>query len=148
MLKDRLAADLKDAMRARDAVRLGAVRMLQAALTEQEKKGTGAVSDEQAVAVVQKQAKQRRDSIAQFEGAGRDDLAERERAELAVIEAYLPAQATDEEIEAVVRGVVEKTGAASMADMGRVMGPSMGALKGKADGNRVRAVVESILKGG
>lgn len=145
MLKDTLVADLKDAMRQKDKVRLSAIRMIQTAITEKEKAGTGAVTEDDVVAIVAKQAKQRRDSIAQFEAAGRDDLAAHEAAELAIIEAYLPAQATDEEIRAVVDAVVARTGATSMKDLGRVMGPSMAELKGVAEGGRVQAAVRAAL---
>lgn len=145
-LAARLDADLKDALRARDDVRLGAIRMLKSALLERAKSGAGAVDDEAAVAVVQKQAKQRRDAIAQFEAAGRADLAERERAELAIIEAYLPAQASDEAIEAVLRDVIARTGAASVRDAGRVTGEAMRTLKGQTDGGRVRALAQAILE--
>ena len=145
MLKDTLAADLKDAMREKDKVRLSAIRMIQTAITEKEKAGTGAATEDDVLAIVAKQAKQRRDSIAQFEAAGRDDLAAHEAAELTVIEAYLPAQATDEEIRAVVDAVVARTGATSMKDMGKVMGPAMGQLKGVAEGGRVQAAVKAAL---
>jgi uncharacterized protein len=129
-LRDRLNDEMKGAMRAGDRVRLGAIRMLSAALLEKEKEGKGtAVSEADETAIVQKQAKQRRDSIAQFREAGRDDLAEKEAAELAIIEEYLPAQVSDEEIDAVVARI------------------AMGALRGQADGNRVRAAVERALKG-
>ncbi|HYE96770.1 MAG TPA: GatB/YqeY domain-containing protein [Rubricoccaceae bacterium] len=146
-LKERLAQDLKDAMRAREAVRLGAIRMLNAALLEWEKSGRGPVTEADELAILQKQVKQRRDSLAQFEAAGRTDLAEKEAAELAVLEAYLTAQASDEEIARIVQEVIAQTGAASPKDMGRVMGPAMARLKGQADGQRVRAAVEAALKG-
>ena len=144
-LRERLDADLTDAMRAKDKTRLGAVRMIRTALTERDKSGGGAVSDADVLAVVTKQAKQRRDSIAQFEAAGREDLAAVERAELAVVEQYLPAQATDAEVEAAVRTAVEQTGATSMKEMGRVMGPAMKALGSTADGTRVQAAVRAVL---
>jgi uncharacterized protein YqeY len=147
-LRDRLTDDLKTALRAQDRVTLGAVRMLSAALLEREKAGAGALSEVDEVAIVQKQAKQRRDSIEQFRAAGRDDLAEKEVEELAVIERYLPAQLADDEIAAEVRAVVARTGAEGPQAMGRVMGEAMKALKGKADGGRVRAAVERALKGG
>ncbi len=147
-LRDRLNDEMKGAMRAGDRVRLGAIRLLSAALLEKEKEGRGAaVTEADETAIVQKQAKQRRDSIAQFREAGRDDLADKEAAELAIIEEYLPAQVSDEEIDAVVRRIVAETGAAGPQAMGRVMGPAMGALRGQADGNRVRAAVERALKG-
>lgn len=145
MLKEQLARDLKDAMRAQEKVRMGAIRMVQAAITEKEKSGAGELSEDDLVAIVAKQAKQRRDSIAQFQEAGRDDLAEREAAELGYIEAYLPAQASDEEIYRVVQEIVQRTEATSMKDMGRVMGEAMSELRGVAEGSRVQAVVRSLL---
>lgn len=145
-LKDRLTEDLKDAMRAKDQPRLLAIRALRAAILEKEKAGTGPVTEDDLVALVQKQAKQRRDSIGQFEEAGRDDLAQKERDELAIIERYLPAQVTDEDIHRVVHAIVQRTGATTMKDMGRVMGEAIGELRGKADGNRIRVVVEQLLK--
>ncbi len=148
MLKETLARDLKDAMRQKDKVRLTAIRMLQSAITEKEKAGTGPVSGDELVAIVAKQAKQRRDSIVQFQEAGRDDLAEREAAELGYIEAYLPAQATDEDIHRVVHAIVQRTGATTMKDMGRVMGEAISELRGVAEGSRVQAVVKELLGAG
>jgi len=146
-LRERLGQDLKDALRAGDRVRLGAVRMLSAALLEREKDGSGIPSAEDEVAIVQRQAKQRRDSIEQFRAASREDLAMKEEAELSVIEAYLPAQLSDEEIAAEVARVVASAGAAGPQDMGRVMGEAMKVLRGRADGGRVRAAVEAALRG-
>ena len=145
MLKETLARDLKDAMRQKDKVRLGAIRMMQSAITSLEKKDGEPLSDDDAVKVVAKQAKQRRDSIKQFQEAGRDDLVEREQAELGYIEAYLPAQASDDDIRRTVHEIVQRTGATTMADMGRVMGEAMSALKGVASGGRVQAVVKELL---
>ncbi|OZC01506.1 GatB/YqeY domain-containing protein [Rubricoccus marinus] len=145
MLKEQLAQDLKDAMRAKDTVRLGAIRMLQTAITQEEKKTGQPLSAEDLVAVVQKQAKQRRESIKQFVEGGREDLADRERAELPWLEVYMPAQASDEDIHNVVHAIVQRTGATTMKDMGRVMGEAMSELKGVADGNRVRTVVQQLL---
>ncbi len=146
-LRDRLNEEMKAAMRAQDRVRLGAIRMLSAALLEREKEGHGPLTEADEVTIVQKQAKQRRDSLAQFREAGRDDLAEKEEAELAVIETYLPAQLSDAEIDAAVRAVVERTGAEGPQARGRVMGEAMKELKGKADGTRVREAVERALRG-
>ena len=145
-LKDQLSHDLKEAMRAKDRVRLGAIRMLSAAIQVEEKSGMGDVTEDDFIAIVQKQAKQRRDSIEQFRSAGRDDLVDIEVAELAVIEQYLPAQLSDEEIRTTIQQIVEQTEASGMQDMGRVMGQAMQALRGKADGNRVRRAVEALLK--
>lgn len=150
-IKERLAADLKEAMRAQDDVRRRTLRALQSALTRKEiaerEGGAATLSEEQELAVLQKEAKQRRESIEQFEEAGRDDLAEREREELAVIQEYLPQQLSAEEIRDAVQAIVDDVGATSMADMGAVMGRAMGALRGRADGNRVREIVEEILRG-
>lgn len=145
MLKEELARDLKDAMRARDKVRMSAIRMIQTAITEKEKAGGGPLSDDDLVQVVTKQAKQRRDSIDQYTEAGRDDLAEREAAELGYIEQYLPPQASDEDIHQTVQAIVQRTGATSMKDMGRVMGEAMSELRGVAEGARVQAVVKELL---
>ncbi|MDT0632537.1 GatB/YqeY domain-containing protein [Rubrivirga sp. S365] len=145
MLKEQLARDLKDAMRAKEIVRMSAIRSIQAAIIEREKAGTGPASADDLVQIVAKQAKQRRDSYAQFTDAGRDDLAEREAEELGYIEQYLPAQATDEDIYAAVQAIVQRTGATTMKDMGRVMGEAMSDLRGRAEGSRVQAVVRELL---
>ncbi len=145
MLKETLARDLKDAMRQQDKVRLSAIRMMQAAITAREKEGGEPISADESIEIVAKQAKQRRDSIRQFQEAGRDDLVEREAAELGYIEAYLPAQASDQDIHRTVQEIVQRTGATSMKDMGRVMGEAMLALKGVAEGSRVQAVVRDLL---
>ncbi|MEM0964321.1 MAG: GatB/YqeY domain-containing protein [Bacteroidota bacterium] len=145
MLKETLATDLKDAMRQRDKVRLSAIRMIQAAITQREKADGQPLSEDETVAVVAKQAKQRRDAAAQYQEADRQDLADRELEELAFIEQYLPAQASDEDIHRVVHQIVQRTGASTMKDMGRVMGAAMSELKGVAEGSRVQAVVRQLL---
>ncbi len=151
MLKDRLAQDLKDAMRAKDEVRLRTIRSLRAGLTDREielrQGGVATLTEEQEMAVVQKQAKQRRDAMEQFRSAGREDLVQREEEELSVIEAYLPRQLTDAEIREVVRDVVAATGAETMRDMGKVMGPVMERLRGRAEGRRVQEAVREALAG-
>src|SRR5690606_15191377 len=98
---------------------------------EMRTEGEAALTDEVALSVVQKQAKKRRDSIEQYQAASRADLAAQEQAELEILEAYLPAQASDEELKAVIRDIIATTGASSMADMGKVMGPAMGRLRGQ-----------------
>lgn len=149
MLKDRLNDDLKAAMRARDAVRLRTIRALRAALLEKEiekrEGGVASLSEEDELAVVQKQAKQRRDAIEQYEQANRIDLRDKEAEELAIIEDYLPRQLSDEEIRAAVGEVIDATGASSKADMGRVMGSAMQKLRGKAEGRRVQQIVMELL---
>lgn len=149
MLKDTLAGDLKDAMRSKDQVRLRTIRSLRAALMEKEielrEGGSASLSEEQELAVVQKQAKQRRDSIQQYEEAGREDLKAKEEEELAVIEEYLPRQLSEDEVRDVVREVIRETGASSKADMGKVMGASMDRLRGRAEGRMVQKVAVELL---
>src|SRR5690554_1360513 len=132
-LKTRLTEDLKEAMRTKDRTRLLVVRAILTAITAREKEGGNPPSEEEIVGIIQKQAKQRKDSISQFEDAGRQDLVDNEQDELAIIENYLPAQASDEEVAAVVKAVIERTGASSKKEFGRVMGEAMRELKGIAD---------------
>ncbi len=149
MLKDKLSSDLKDAMRARDEVRLRTIRSLRAALMEKEielrQGGEATLTEDQEVGVLQKQAKQRRDSIQQYEQAERDDLKRKEEEELAIIEEYLPRQLGDDEIRKILHEVIAATGAASPRDMGKVMGAAMGRLRGVADGRRVQQVATEML---
>jgi hypothetical protein len=148
-LKERIANDLKDAMRARDDVRRRTLRSIRSALMKKEiderEGGEGSLTDQQELAVLQKEAKQRRESLEQFESAGREDLAQKEREELAVIEEYLPSQLSEDELRQEIQSIIDDVGATSMADMGAVMGRAMGKLRGRADGNRVREVVEELL---
>ena len=148
-LNDQLAEDLKQAMKAKDAVRLRTIRSLRAAIKEKEiaerHGGEAHLADDVYLAVLQKQAKQRRDAIEQFEQAGRDDLVAKEREELDIIEAYLPKQLGDDEIRSVVEAVVAATGASSMRDMGKVMGAAMQQLKGRADGRRINEIARELL---
>lgn len=150
-LQERLTADLKEAMRSRDEVRLRTIRSLRSALQTaeiaQREGGEAQLSAVDALAVLQKQAKQRRESIAQFEQAGRDDLRQREADELTVIETYLPRQMDDAEIRAVVREIAAAAGATGSGDLGRVMGPAMARLRGQADGRRVQEIVREMLNG-
>ena len=148
-LIDQLPEDLKQAMKAKDRVRLRTIRSLRAALKEKEIKerqgGEAHLSEEEVLAVVQKQAKQRRDAIIQYEQAGRDDLVAKEREELEIIEAYLPKQLGDDEIRRVVHEIVTTTGASSMRDIGKVMGAAMEQLKGRADGRRISEIAKALL---
>ena len=149
MLNDRLSEDLKDAMRAKDQVRLRTIRSLRAALMEKEieqrEGGTATLTSDQELAVVQKQAKQRRDAMEQYAQADRDDLRQKEAEELVVIEEYLPKQLGDDEIRKVVQEVIAATGAASPKDMGRVMGAVMERLRGQAEGRRVQMLASELL---
>ncbi len=144
-LKDRITEDMKAAMRAREAERLGAIRMLLAAIKQKEVDERIVADDAQVAAIVDRLIKQRRDSIAQFEQAGRTDLVDREKAELEVLAAYLPAQAGDEEVAAEVDAAIAATGAAGPQDMGKVMGVLKPRLAGRADLSRVSGIVKARL---
>ncbi|NNE34867.1 MAG: GatB/YqeY domain-containing protein [Rhodothermales bacterium] len=147
-LKETLQTDLKEAMKARDSVRLKTVRSLRAAIQKREIESRTSgkeLQENDLVQILQKEAKQRRESISQFEAAAREDLAATERAELAIIEQYLPEQMSEADVLEAVRGIVADVGATSMADIGKVMGPAMAKLRGKADGKRVQAIVKDLL---
>ena len=144
-LKDQITADMKDAMRAKDSVRLGAIRMLLAAVKQKEVDERIEPTDALVTAIVEKSIKQRKDSIAQFTTAGRQDLIDQEQAELKVLEAYMPAQMSDAEIAAAVAQAKADTGAASAQDMGKLMGALKAQLAGKADMTKVSAAVKAVL---
>lgn len=144
-LKDRITDDMKSAMRARETLRLGAIRMLLAAVKQREVDERIILDDAQVAAIVDKLIKQRRDSIAQFEQAGRIDLVDQEKAELAVLSAYLPAQADAAEIESLLAAAIATTGAAGPQDMGKVMALLKSKLAGRADLTAVSAMVKSRL---
>ncbi|WP_234568002.1 GatB/YqeY domain-containing protein [Rhodohalobacter sp. 614A] len=148
-LRDKILDDLKTAMKAKDADRLNVLRSLKAKLLEKEiserKGGEATLSDEQVVEVLMKAAKQRKESIDQFEGGGRDDLAKKEKYELEVIEDYLPEMMDDDEVRKAVVEQIDKMGASDMSDMGKVMGALMGRLKGKAEGATISRIVKEEL---
>lgn len=147
---DRLNDDLKEAMRNKDKVRLRTLRSLRSALKnkeiDQRQEGVETVLSEQdQLAVLRKQVNQRKDSIEQYEDAGRDDLVQKEQEELEVLEEYMPAQMDDDELRAHLETIIEDVGAASMADMGPVMGRAMDDLRGRVDGSRVQQMVRQLL---
>jgi uncharacterized protein len=144
-LKDRITEDMKAAMRARDADRLGAIRLLLAAIKQREVDERIELDDAQAVSVVDKLIKQRRDSIAQYRQAARDDLADREQAEIEVLSAYLPRQASPEEVTAEVDAAIAASGASSPADMGKVMAILKQKLAGRTDLSQVSGAVKARL---
>lgn len=147
-LYDRILKDLTTAMKAKDAGRVQALRLLKASLLNVMKEGgASTLTDEQTIAVLQREAKKRREAEEAFTAGGRPELAAQEAAERAIIDEYLPAQLSDEAIQAVVNAVVQEKGQeASRSNFGAVMGMAMQQLKGKADGGRVKAAVESALK--
>lgn len=146
-LKIRITDDMKAAMRAKDAARLSAVRLLLAAIKQKEVDERIALDDAQVLAIVERLLKQRRESIAQYEKAGREDLAAGERFEAEVLTAYLPAQLSDADVDAAIAAAIAETGAAGPKDMGRVMGLLKARLAGRADMGAVSARVKSGLTG-
>jgi uncharacterized protein YqeY len=144
-LRERIQLDLNDAVRARDESRKVALRMLTAALHNADIDAGRPIDDAALVALIQRQVKQRRESIVEFERGGRQDLADRERAEIRVLEAYLPQQADPAEIEAAARAIIAETGAAGTKDIGRVMPALMKQFVGRADGRAINEIVRRLL---
>lgn len=145
-LEQSLSTDIVTAMRAKDATRLTALRMLKTALTNKSIEKGRALEVAEELQVVSQLVKQRRDSIDQFTKGGRKDLADKEQAEIVILDTYLPAAATDDEIATAVAAAITETGASSQKDMGRVMKAVMAALAGKTvDGKKVNEAVRKIL---
>ncbi|WP_457568151.1 GatB/YqeY domain-containing protein [Desulfurobacterium sp.] len=146
-LKERLVKDMKEAMKARDKVKLSTIRMINSLIKNAEIDKRGELTDEEILSLLQKYAKQRRESIELYEKGGRKDLVEKERAELAIVESYLPEQMDEDEIRKVVEEAITETGASSLKDMGKVMKVVMPKVKGKADGSLVNRIVRELLSG-
>lgn len=146
-LKDRITEDMKAAMRAKDSARLGAIRFLQAAIKQKEVDERVTLDDAAIVGVIEKMAKQRRDSISQFEQAGRIDLADKEKAELTLLQSYLPQQLTEDELRAVIKAAIAELGATGPQAMGKVMGLVKPRIAGRADPARASALVKQLLAG-
>lgn len=144
-LKDQITEDMKTAMRAKDSERLSTIRMLLAAVKQKEVDERITVDDTSLVAIVDKLIKQRKDAISQFTAAARQDLADKEAAEVKVLEAYLPQRLSAEEIQAAVAAIVAELGAKGPGDMGKVMGAVKTQLAGKADMGLVSAAVKAAL---
>jgi len=144
-LKERVQEDMKAAMRAGDKDRLAAVRLILAAIKQREVDERVMLDDVQVLSVLEKMGKQRRESIAQFEAGGRSDLVAKENAELAVINGYMPAQLSEAELEALIGTAIAQTGAASIKDMGKVMGLIKAKAQGRADMAAVGARIKARL---
>jgi len=149
-LRERIDEDIKSAMKAKDKIRLETVRSIKKLILEKEVEARAATGEatltaEQELQLLSQLAKQRRDAIEQYHKAGRDELAEQEASELAILEEYLPQQLTLEEVQAIVLEVIAAVGATSPKDMGKVMGPVMQRLKGQADGKLVQDLVKQSL---
>lgn len=148
-LKEQIQADFKEAFKAREMEKKNTLSTLISEIKNKEievgerEKG---LSDEGVLAVIQTAVKRHKDSIEQFKAGGREDLVANEEAELTILEKYLPAQINDEDLQAEVKQILEEIGVQTKADLGKAMGATMARLKGKADGNRVKKMVESLLK--
>ena len=146
-LKARITEDMKSAMKAKEAAKLSAIRLLNAAIKQKEVDERVELDDAAVLAVLEKMVKQRKDSVSQYEGAGREDLAAIERAEIVVIERYLPAKLDEAAILAAIDSAIATTGAAGPADMGKLMGVLKPQLAGQADMGQVSALVKARLAG-
>ena len=148
-LKEKINSDIKDAMRSGDTVRRDTLRFLDSAIKnaeiEKKKKETG-LNDEEVLEVIARSVKQRNDSIKQYTDGGRPELAEKEKAELEILKAYMPEQMSEDEIKKVVKEIISSAGTVNASDMGKIMGQVMGKLKGKADGNIVKKIVGEELQ--
>lgn len=148
-LKEQIQADFKEAFKAREMEKKNTLSTLISEIKNKEievgerEKG---LSDEGVLAVIQTAVKRHKDSIEQFKAGGREDLVANEEVELTILEKYLPAQMNDEDLQAEVKQILEEIGVQTKADLGKAMGATMARLKGKADGNRVKKMVESLLK--
>jgi len=145
-LQDRIQSDIADAMRSKDNLKLGVLRMMKTAVKNKEVEKMKALEEGEVFAVLNSLVKQRKDSVDQFRKGGREDLATKEESEIKVIELYLPAAASDEDIQRAIAEAVQETGASSMKDMGKVMKATQARLAGKtADGSRVSQMVKEKL---
>lgn len=138
--------DIKTAMKAKDKETLAVLRMLKTAIQNDQIKAGRELNGEEELTVLSREMKQRKDSLSEFEKAGRYDLVEKVKVEIAIVEKYMPQQLTEEEIRQLVQEVMTQTGATSPKDFGKVMGAMMPKVKGKADGNQVNAIVKELLQ--
>lgn len=146
-LVERIDQELKDAMKGGDSAKLGTLRLVRSALKNKQIELGHDLSDDEVLAVLKKEVKQRRESVGQYTAGGRTELAEKESAEIALLEQYLPAELSDDELATIVDEAIAASGASSPADMGKVMGVAMGKVAGRADGTRVSALVRAKLQG-
>ncbi|MEW9667360.1 GatB/YqeY domain-containing protein [Ammoniphilus sp. 3BR4] len=144
-LLGKLNDDMKQAMKDKDKLKLSVIRMVKSSVKNEEINQGKELTDDQVLTLLNRELKQRRDSLQEFENAGREDLAEQTRAEIEVLLPYLPTQLTEEEIRQIVQESVEQVGATSKKDLGKVMGAIMPKVKGKADGTLVNKIVQELL---
>lgn len=147
-LRETLSADMKEAMKAKEEgkLRLAVIRMAWSTIRNKEIDEKRDLTDEEILAVLMKEVKQREDSITEFKAAGREELVGKNEEEIAILKKYLPEQLSDDELKKLVQEAITATGAASVKDMGKVMGMVMGKAKGRADGKRINSTVRELLK--
>lgn len=144
-LKQQLQQDLKEAMKAKDTFKRDTIRFLMSAIKQVEVDTRKELSDEDIIKIIQKSVKQREEAASQYKEGGREDLYAKEMKEAAILKSYLPAQLSDEELETKLKEIIEKVGATSLKDMGKIMGVATKELAGRADGKRINQVVKKIL---
>lgn len=144
-LTEKIRTDLTSAMKAQEKERLSVIRMLQSAIKNEQIHLGHELADEEAMNVIRKAVKQRQDSIEQYANAGRTELAEKERSEMEILKAYLPAEISDEELESGLREIIAATGAQSKKDLGRVMKEATARYRGRADGRKIQEAVSRLL---
>jgi uncharacterized protein YqeY len=147
MLKQRIQDDVKAAMKAKDKERLGTLRLITAAIKQREVDERTELEESQVLAILDKMIKQRRDSVEQYESAGRQELADQEKREIAIIEDYLPTGLSDEEVASMIETAMQEVGATGMQDMGKVMGKLKPQMQGRADMGKVSSLVKQKLAG-
>ncbi len=145
LLKDKIKNEVKEAMKAKDTLRRDALRLLTSAFKQVEVDERIELDDAATLKIIQKQVKQRLDSLSQYKEAGRDDLADKEQAEITIYEAYLPQQLSDDELTQRIQAIITKVGAESMKDIGKVMGMASKELNGIADGKRINVCAKGLL---
>ncbi|MFC0233186.1 GatB/YqeY domain-containing protein [Vagococcus entomophilus] len=141
-----LNEDMKTAMKARDKEKLTVIRMLKSSIQNEQIKLGKELNDEEELTVLSREMKQRKDSLTEFEKANREDLVEKVKAEIAIVEKYMPEQLTQEELTAIITDAIQQTGATSMKEFGKIMGAVMPKVKGKADGSQVNMIAKQLLK--
>ena len=146
MLKEKLLEDLKNCMKEKNILRKNVIQMIRAAILQIEKDKKIELNDEEIIQIIAKEAKKRKDSLAEYEKSGREDLIQNIKSEIAIIEEYLPKQLTREEIVPIIKGIIEETGATSMKDMGNVMKEAKNKIGASSDGKTLSEVVKELLK--
>ncbi len=146
-VKEKIMADMKEAMKAKDMIKVSTLRLLLSEIKNKEIDKKGELTDEEIYALIQKAVKQRKESIEQYRFGGRNDLVQKEETELKILESYLPEQLSEEELERIIEEAIKETGATTMKDMGKVMKIVMPKVKGRADGKIVNEMVKKKLGG-